>query len=159
MLYHSCHAIDIADASSMQDAFHMNFVRSPLHISDGLLTSWYTALTVESLWLSGRASERGVLGSEIRFLMRTQNFFLVPRSWQDEKTSVSIIILFTHLLKLSLTQYWARVLSQHSLVSTEIFVNGPNFTTTALVWHKMNKNYLNGEWLNVLLLNGTLMII
>ena len=39
MLYHSCHAIDIADASSMQDAFHMNFVRSPLHISDGLLTS------------------------------------------------------------------------------------------------------------------------
>ena len=99
MLYHSCHAIDIADASSMQDAFHMNFVRSPLHISDGLLTSWYTALTMESLWLSGRASERGILGSEIRFLMRTQNFFLVPRSWQDEKTSVSIIILFTHLLK------------------------------------------------------------
>ena len=47
------------------------------------------SLTVESLWLSGRASERGIRRSKVRFLMRTQNFLSVPRSWQDEKTSFS----------------------------------------------------------------------
>ena len=34
--------------------------------------------SVESLWLSGRASERGIRRSEVRFLMGTQNFFLCP---------------------------------------------------------------------------------
>ena len=33
---------------------------------------------MESLWLSGRASERGIRRSEVRFLMGTQNFFLCP---------------------------------------------------------------------------------
>ena len=69
------YAIDIADPSSMQDACDMNFVTN--------------SLTVESLWLSGRASERGIRRSEVRFFMRTQNFLSVPRSWQDEKTSFS----------------------------------------------------------------------
>ena len=45
--------IDIADLSSMQ---------------------------YESLWLSGKASEREIRRSEVRFLMGTQNFFFVPRS-------------------------------------------------------------------------------
>ena len=49
-------AIDIADPSSMQAACQ----------------------------LSGRASERGIRRSEVWFLMGTQNFFFVPRSWQDE---------------------------------------------------------------------------
>ena len=40
---------------------------------------------VESLWFSGRASERGIRRSEVRFQKGTQNFFLVPRSRQDEK--------------------------------------------------------------------------
>ena len=57
--------IDIADPSSMQDVYHINFV--------------------QSLWLSGRASECEIRGSEVRFLMGTQNFFFVPRSWQDRK--------------------------------------------------------------------------
>ena len=30
---------------------------------------------MESLWLSGRASERGIRRSEARFLVGTQNFF------------------------------------------------------------------------------------
>ena len=47
-------------------------------------TSYLTSLTVASLWLSGRASERGIRWSEVRFLMGTQNVFLVPRSWQDQ---------------------------------------------------------------------------
>ena len=40
---------------------------------------------VESLWFSGRASERGIRRSEVRFQKGTQNFFFVPRSRQDEK--------------------------------------------------------------------------
>ena len=38
------------------------------------------SLNVESLWLSGRASERGIRKSEVRFFMGTQNVFFVPRS-------------------------------------------------------------------------------
>ena len=34
-----------------------------------------------------RPSERGIRRSEILFLIGTQNFFFVPRSWQDEKSS------------------------------------------------------------------------
>ena len=69
------YAIDIADPSSMQDACDMNFVTD--------------SFTVESLWLSGRASERGIRRSEVRFLKRNLNFLSVPRSWQDEQTSFS----------------------------------------------------------------------
>ena len=43
---------------------------------------------MESLWLSGRASERGIRRSEVRFLVKTQNFFFVPHSWQDEKNII-----------------------------------------------------------------------
>ena len=35
-----------------------------------------------------KASERGIWRSEVWFLMRTQHFFFVPRSWQDLKTSL-----------------------------------------------------------------------
>ena len=45
---------------------------------------------MESLRLSGRASERGIRRFEVLFLMGNQNFSLVPRSWQDEKTYVPI---------------------------------------------------------------------
>ena len=34
---------------------------------------------------SGRASECGNRRSDVRFLIGTQNFIFVPRSWQDEK--------------------------------------------------------------------------
>ena len=46
MLYTKYDAIDIADSSSIQDVLCMNFVR--------------TLLTIEFLWLSGRASEHGI---------------------------------------------------------------------------------------------------
>ena len=39
----------------------------------------------ESLWLSGRASEGTIRSPEVWFLMETQNFFFVPRLWQDRK--------------------------------------------------------------------------
>ena len=40
---------------------------------------------VESLWLGGRASEREIRRSEVRIFIGTQNYFFVPRSWQDEE--------------------------------------------------------------------------
>ena len=55
----------------MQDACYMNFV--------------IDLVTVKSLWLSSRALDRGIWRSEVGFLMGTQNFFFVPRLWQDEK--------------------------------------------------------------------------
>ena len=54
----------------------------------------WTLLKVESLWLSGRASERGIWRSEVRFLMGTQNFFFVQRLWQGEKHLSLNILLF-----------------------------------------------------------------
>ena len=44
-----------------------------------------------SVWLSNRASERGIRRSEVRFLTGTWNLFFVPRSWQDEKY-ISLIL-------------------------------------------------------------------
>ena len=60
------YAFDIADPSSMQDAYHMNFVIDLAHRS--------FCGSVD------RASERGIRRSDVRFLMGTQNFSFVPRS-------------------------------------------------------------------------------
>ena len=63
-------AKDIADISSMQDACH-------------IWTSLQTLLTVKSIWLNGRASEKGIRSSEVRFLMGTKNIFFVPQSTKN----------------------------------------------------------------------------
>ena len=63
---------------------------------------------VESLWFSGRASERGIRRSEVRFQKGTQNFFFVPRSRQDEKhlsqnlLSLLIIIMIIIIIIMTL---------------------------------------------------------
>ena len=63
---------------------------------------------VESLWFSGRASERRILRSEVRFQKGTQNFFFVPRSRQDEKhlsqnlLSLLIIIMIIIIIIMTL---------------------------------------------------------
>ena len=44
----------------------------------GQRKNFIALLTIESLCLSGRASEHEIWRSEVRFLMRTQNFFFVP---------------------------------------------------------------------------------
>ena len=49
---------------------------------------------MESLWLSGRASERGIRRSEVRFLMGTQNFSL---SHARDKTKNIFLHFFTEL--------------------------------------------------------------
>ena len=64
------------------------------------------------MWLSGRASERENRRSEVSFLMGTQNFFFVPRSWQDEKTPSSIFLpcsKLTIFLILSRSYLWWKV--------------------------------------------------
>ena len=48
----------VSDPNSMQDMCHMNFVIDHL-------------IPIESLWLSGRASEHEIQRSEVRFLMGT----------------------------------------------------------------------------------------
>ena len=42
-----------------------------------------------------------VLWFEVRFLMGTQNFFFVPRSWQDEKTSFLLLPSLLFLSKIN----------------------------------------------------------
>ena len=51
-------AIDIPDPSSTRDACHT-------------WISWWASLTIESLGLSGRASERGIRRSKVPFFMRS----------------------------------------------------------------------------------------
>ena len=62
----------------------------------------------KKLWVPMSSFSKFIwLASEDRFLMGTQNFFLVPRSWQDAKTSFSIslpsstltisLIIFTNM--------------------------------------------------------------
>ena len=53
-------------------------------------TSSETSLTMESLWLSGRASESGIRRSEVRFVIGTQNFSL---SHASDKTKIIFISL------------------------------------------------------------------
>ena len=48
---------------------------SLLFLSTNITPSTWLIPAVESLWLSGRASERGIRRSEVRFLMETQIFF------------------------------------------------------------------------------------
>ena len=93
------------DPSSMQDACHMNFVIDLTHRG--------------VLWLGGRASKREIRRSEVRFFIGTQNFFFVPRSWQDEsfcislpssKLTISLIAIYRHL-----NNKWTEFFKPHSL--------------------------------------------
>ena len=68
------YALNIADLSSNMSYECRNRLRSP----------WSLCCSV------ARVSERGIQGSEVRFLIGTQNFFCVPRSWQEEKTPFAI---------------------------------------------------------------------
>ena len=74
-------AIDLADPRSMQDACH-------------IWTSWWASFTIESLWLSCTASQRGIRRPEVPFFIGTQNFFFVPRSWQDAKHLAVLFWIF-----------------------------------------------------------------
>ena len=54
-------------------------------------TSKQTSHTVESLWLSGRASERGIRRSEVRFLVRTSLSHV--RDKTEKHHSLSLVLL------------------------------------------------------------------
>ena len=53
------------------------------------------------MWLSGKASERGIRRFEVRFLMGTQNFFLVPRLWKNEK-KIYVKFIYEKFMKMEL---------------------------------------------------------
>ena len=61
-----------------------------------------------SLWLSGRASERGIRRSEIRFLLGTQNFFLCPtlvtRRWKKHLSLNYLVFLDISLWQIHSTR-------------------------------------------------------
>ena len=60
--------------------------------------SLFISPTVESLWLSGRASERGIRRSEVRFLME---FFYLSHA--RDKTKNILLYFFTELKTYHLT--------------------------------------------------------
>ena len=68
-----------------------------------------TLLTVESLWLSGRASECRIRRSEVRFLMRNQKFLFGPTLVTRQQTSFSIYEMLNELISSMLYQsiIWA----------------------------------------------------
>ena len=70
----------VSDPNSMQDMCHMNFV--------------IDLIPIESLWLSGRASEHGIQRSEVRFLMGTWIFSL---SHAHDMTKNIFLYFFTKL--------------------------------------------------------------
>ena len=83
-------AKDVADPSSMQDACHMTFIMGLTHRVSA------------AQWKSIRARNPKVWGT---IPHRDSKFFLVPRSWQDEKniflyffTELKFIIFFIILL-------------------------------------------------------------
>ena len=53
------------------------------------MTSQWVLLTIESLWLSGRASDCEIWRSEVWFLKGTLIFFFVPHLWQVKKKHFS----------------------------------------------------------------------
>ena len=55
-----------------------------------------TQLTVESLWLSDRASERGIRRSEVRFLIRIKNFSL-SHARDKTKNHLSLCFDLSHI--------------------------------------------------------------
>ena len=60
-------------------------------------TSLWALLTIESLWLSGRASKRGIRRSEVRFPYRDSDYYLCPTLVTKRKN----IFLYMELLVVS----------------------------------------------------------
>ena len=50
------------------------------------------SLTVESLWLMVKHRSAEIGRFEVQFPVGARNFYFVPRSWQDEKITLSIIL-------------------------------------------------------------------
>ena len=50
------------------------------------------SLTVESLWLMVKHRSAEIGRFEVQFPIGVRNFYFVPRSWQDEKITLSIIL-------------------------------------------------------------------
>ena len=76
---------------------------------------------IESLWLSGRASESGIHRSEVRFFMGTQNFFSVPCSWQDK----NIFLHFFTELKTYHLFYPVYILNGIYFLNNKMYMNVP----------------------------------
>ena len=76
---------------------------------------------IESLWLSGRASESGIHRSEVQFFMGTQNCFSVPCSWQDK----NIFLHFFTELKTYHLFYSVYILNGIYFLNNKMYMNVP----------------------------------
>ena len=100
---------NIADPSSTQHIYH-------------IWTSSWTLLIIESLWLSGRASECRIWWSEVQFLIGAQNFFFVPCLYKMKKTSFSVALpssktyhLFLFYLQIFFFSVWHNGTNLHQV--------------------------------------------
>ena len=50
------------------------------------------SLTVESLWLMVKQRSAEIGRFEVQYPIGARNFYFVPRSWQDEKITLSITL-------------------------------------------------------------------
>ena len=98
-----------------------------------------------SLWsLYGsvvRASERGIQRSEVRFLMATQNFFFVPRSWQDGQKNI-FLCFFTELKTYHLSYLYLHNIFCLAIHLLRGFFDSANSSSTYVGGH------VNNSWLN-----------
>ena len=84
--------------------------------------------------------ETFIRGSEVRFLMGTQNFFFVPRSWQDEKKNIFLYLSPNQLDDLLMLTYnfiiclnfWLRI--REFCFREEFFLGFVN-TTSEFIWN------------------------
>ena len=73
--------------------------------------------------------------------MRTQNFFFVPHSWQDEKKHLSLFLYRAQKLTIFLFLYWAKKLTIFLYFFTEL-KNLPSFLFLSVVNCYLQKNDL-----------------
>ena len=85
--------------------------------------------------------ETFIRGSEVRFLMGTQNFFFVPRSWQDEKKNIFLYLSPNQLDDLLMLtdnfiiclNFWLRI--GEFCFREEFFLGFVN-TTSEFIWKR-----------------------
>ena len=109
---------------SRERCFHlvMNMGQRKDSESPQRMTFTMSLFIIESLWLSGRASESGIHRSEVRFITGTQNCFSVACSWQDE----NIFLYFFTELKTYHLSYSVYILNGIYFLNNKMYMNVPD---------------------------------
>ena len=121
-------AKDIADPSSLQNMCH-------------IWTSRWALLTVESLWLSGRALEHGIWRCEVWFLM-------VTLSNAHDKTKNIFFLFLTKLKTYPLSYSICNIIDPHFRKISDIFAPAFHYMLTRLFigWVALREPKQEGNW-------------